>query len=346
MLRLSIFNSSAICDEFYNTYCRIKGEWCLNDMNKRDLPNIKYKSATSGKMKLDIKADAILVTATLSAKPGKVIDHKHNIKITLYSNSPYADITWQVSHKKPNAYPEGGWICLPFNVYTPQYRLGRLAGILDPPKDLVFNTYKDMFDLTNGMAIFNSKKQGVGISAQDSILTSIGEPGLWKVSKTFDPKEPTLFVNLYNNMWGTNFRQWIGGSWSSSVRIWSYENFDSAHCLITPSVEARTPVIAGSAVGTEGELATIATGLTLSQKGILVTALGPNPDGEGTILRLWEQAGKSGDCTVKLPIGFKAKSIQPMNLRGEILGAQIQLKDSMFKINIKAYSPYSFLIRH
>ena len=34
---------------------------------------------------------------------------------------------------------------------------------------------------------------------------------------------------------------------------------------------------------------------------MLVTAFGPNPDGDGTLLRLWEQAGKDGPCRVRLP---------------------------------------------
>jgi alpha-mannosidase len=50
-----------------------------------------------------------------------------------------------------------------------------------------------------------------------------------------------------------------------------------------------------------GDLPVAAAGVQLSMKGVVITAFGKNPDGEGTILRLWEQAGNSGLCTITLP---------------------------------------------
>jgi len=48
---------------------------------------------------------------------------------------------------------------------------------------------------------------------------------------------------------------------------------------------------------------------------VLVTAFGSNPDGAGTLLRLWETSGKAGSRYVKLPAGLHVKSVQPINLR-------------------------------
>ena len=57
-------------------------------------------------------------------------------------------------------------------------------------------------------------------------------------------------------------------------------------------------------------------GIELSRKGVLVTALGPNPDGDGTLLRLWEQAGEGGVCTVRLSEALRNAALQPCDLRG------------------------------
>lgn len=87
-----------------------------------------------------------------------------------------------------------------------------------------------------------------------------------------------------------------------------------------------------------------ANGLVLSRKGVRVTAFCPNPEGEGTVLRVWEQAGKGGDITVTLPPGMKAGTAQPVNLRGERAGKPIPVKDGKFNFELNAWSPKSFII--
>ena len=87
-----------------------------------------------------------------------------------------------------------------------------------------------------------------------------------------------------------------------------------------------------------------ANGLVLSRKGVRVTAFCPNPDGEGTVLRVWEQAGKGGDITVTLPQGMKVATAQPVNLRGEIAGEPIAVKNGSFTFALGAWAPKSFIL--
>jgi hypothetical protein len=74
-------------------------------------------------------------------------------------------------------------------------------------------------------------------------------------------------------------------------------------------------------------------------------AFGENPDGEGTILRLWEQAGIYGNCTVRLSGETKVTSVQPINLRGEKQGNPIKVKNGEFSFELKKYTPASFLLK-
>ena len=66
---------------------------------------------------------------------------------------------------------------------------------------------------------------------------------------------------------------------------------------------------------------------------MLVTSFGPNPFGKGTMLRLWEQAGDAGKCTVTLPEGMTFTRAVPVNLRGEKAGNAILLKIILSKLN-------------
>ncbi|MBI5396359.1 MAG: hypothetical protein HZA91_13770, partial [Verrucomicrobia bacterium] len=120
--------------------------------------------------------------------------------------------------------------------------------------------------------------------------------------------------------------------------------FEPQAGLITPSLEARSPLLAAVADGPSGKLPPTQRGLELSRKGVQVTAFGANPDGDGTVLRLWELAGKSGSCHVSLPAGFDVRSVQPVNLRGEPAGAPIVVKNGAFSINLRAFAPASFVI--
>ena len=74
------------------------------------------------------------------------------------------------------------------------------------------------------------------------------------------------------------------------------------------------------------------------------TVFGANPDGKGTILRLWEQAGVSGEVTVSLPKGMKASRMTPVNLRGEVAGKTESISRDNFTIDLTAFAPASFVL--
>ena len=75
-----------------------------------------------------------------------------------------------------------------------------------------------------------------------------------------------------------------------------------------------------------------------------MTAFCPNPDGDGVVLRLWEQSGVSGDITVTLPAGSKATKATPVTLRGEPAGVSLEIYDGKFTIALGAWAPASFVL--
>src|SRR6185437_5401892 len=161
--------------------------------------------------------------------------------------------------------------------------------------------------LNSGMTVTGSDGFGVGICPLDSPLVSLDEPGLWLFSLHFIPKRARIYVNLYNNQWDTNFPLWQDGSWRSRIRLWVVGGKrDEEKDLITPSWEARSPLVAAFADGTGGKLPAESNGLELSRRGVLVTTFGADPYSDKTLLRLWEVAGGGGKLTVKLPPGMDA----------------------------------------
>jgi alpha-mannosidase len=87
-------------------------------------------------------------------------------------------------------------------------------------------------------------------------------------------------------------------------------------------------------------------GISLSKKGILVTAYGKNRDGDGTVLRLWEKTGEKGQVKITLPKGNNFKKAYPCNLRGEISDKTgMPVINNIFETEINAYQPVSFVLK-
>lgn len=315
-----------------------------------DMPkDATYSSALPADMTLSVEQSAIDVKAVLTGTiPGPGLPQKISISLVLSGFNPTADleVSWQ---KQPDTWPETAWICLPFKVDNPKFRLGRLGADVDPVKDMnIDNSNHHLSWVNNGVAIYDGATgTGVGISTPDAPLVSLGEPGEYKFDKRYEPNKPYAYINLYNNHWRTNFPAWIGEGqrMSARVRLWSFTNFTSESALYTPNMEKRVPLQVAVSKLKTGKLPVTQSGISLSRKGVAVTAFGANPDGEGTILRVWEQGGTTGKLEVTLPKGAKYTIAQPVNLRGENNGKPISIVGNKLSLNLGAYAPVSFVLK-
>lgn len=95
--------------------------------------------------------------------------------------------------------------------------------------------------------------------------------------------------------------------------------------------------------GPAGTVRPAEAGLELSRRGIEVTAWGPNPDGSGTLLRLWELAGQDGECQVRLPRGLSATQAQPVDLRGRPIGKPLAVEGGRFNLPLRAFAPVTLV---
>ena len=326
---------------FHNAYGRPGYSW-----PKGDLPNgTTYDALTPREWKISIRRSGAADIATLSAADTLGLAKGIDIVFTFPRHQPYMEVGWRVTDKSPNPLPEGGWLCFPLAVSEPRFLLGRLGGPIDPARDIVPGANRHYFCLNTGITVAG-RNGGIGLCPLDSPCVSLDEPGLWKFSLDYVPRKSAVFVNLYNNEWNTNFPEWQGGTWCSRVRLWPLgRRFDTSEGLIVPSWEARLPLLASRAQGAGGLLSSTQTGLSLSRRGVLVTAFGQNPDGPGTLLRVWEQGGKGGRIKVTLPDGLRFSTAAPVNLRGEHLGGLLPIRSRELTFDLPAFAPASFLLQ-
>jgi len=211
---------------------------------------------------------------------------------------------------------------------------------MDPATDILPGANRDLFSVGHGVTITGADGAGIAVCPLDHPLISLDRPGCWKASKTaehFTPQKPVVYLNLYNNQWNTNFRYWYPGTWSSRVRLWTFDaNTPPEARMAAPALETRHPLLAVRTDGTGERLPPHLSGLTVS--------FGANPDGAGTLLRVWEMAGVSDKLTLTLPAGAKFTTATPVNLRGEESGPPLVISNGRLVFHLPAFAPASFLL--
>ena len=332
-------------DAYNQAYVKPGSEnWANDEMIRPPIPNMEsvvYKGTCE---KIEYLNLGNAVRATVFGNLDDKDSQSYFVSYTLYEKQAYLEIVWGVDGKKPNPLPEAGWLSFPFNLNKPEYRLYRTGGIVNPQNEFVERTNADFYFLNTSMTMFDDSGRGVALNSPTSPGVSIDNPGLFQFSKKKQLTTGKVFVNLYNTQWGTNFTEWIEGSFSSKIYIWSYSGYDSESSFITPSEETRVPLKGVFYEGPKGKSPLVSKGISLSRKGILLTAF--KEEGKGKLLRLWEQAGKSGLCEVTLLEGSSYNRAYPCNLRGEITDEKgIEILNSSFQFNIRANQPVSFILK-
>jgi hypothetical protein len=326
---------------FLKAYVKIQADWATNELGKPNMPpkeQAPYTAVSPADGKVRMIGPGFAEMSALLPGRGP---YPVTLKVTLYEQLPYADFHLTLNDKPADPWPEAGWFCFPFKVADPQFRLARLGAIVDPAKDCVEGCNNELFWLNGGMAVLNGEERGVGLWPR-SALVSLGQPGCWRYTTQWTPRKPHVFVNLFNNQWTTNFRMWNEGPIEGFVRVWAIDKYHAESSLVTPSLETRFPLRRTPFDGPAGKLSATQSGLELSRTGVAVTAFGPNPDGKGTVLRLWEQSGQGGTCRVTLPKVFA--TAQPCDLRGRPVGDALPIRDGAFEAKLDPFAPASFIL--
>jgi hypothetical protein len=324
-------------------YCRAyqQGRWGNHlhpGMYKPGLPaGIRYRraSGSNGSMHLIERGGAQTGTVEM---PGDSNNHlpATSLRVTLCAGVPYLDVELTIKDKARDNWPEADWLCLPFRLDSPQFRVARTLGVMDPAHDIMTGSNRHLYAVGAGLTLTGSDGASVSLCPMDHPLVSLDTPGIWKFSLDFVPRKPVVFLDLYNNQWNTNYRYWYSGTWSSRVRLWFGDQ------LAVPALETMLPLVASVGSGVGGSLPSSQSGISVSRPGVLVTALKQNAKSGLTFLRVWELAGESGKVTVQLPSGSRARIARPVDLRGDSQGQPIAVQAGSFEFALNPFAPASF----
>lgn len=332
--------TSYILPQYRGSHGRITGKSTYVPANAR---HVEF-SPSNCVLEVDRSGSSITASLVPRLSDGST-EHTAGLTVTLYDELPALDLKVNVIRHPATENPEAGWICLPFAIRDPQYRIRTPGAVTDPSKDMIEGGNFGFFWTQGGASVCDPAGRGVGLCSPDAPALSFGEPGSYRFQGTWNAPKSSVYVHLFNNQWNTNFRSFWGGDFSARVRIWAIDGFEAERDLVTPSEETLAPMRTGLCNYKPGSLPSMATGLALSRKGIAVTAFGSNPDGAGTLLRLWELTGRGGDCIVTLPSALGVKSAQPVDLRGRDIGEALPVRDGRITAPVAAFAPVSLRLK-
>jgi alpha-mannosidase len=307
-------------------------------MYKPGLPSeVRYRRASGANGSMHLVKQGEMLTGILEM-PSDLNNHlpATSLRVTLSAGVAYLDVELTIKDKAKDNWPEADWLCLPFRLDSPQFRVARTLGVMDPARDIMSGSNRHVYAVGAGLTITGSDGASISLCPMDHPLVSLDTPGIWKFSLDFVPKKPVVFLNLYNNQWNTNYRYWYSGTWSSRVRLWFGDQ------LAIPALETMSPLVASAESGARGKLPSSQSGISVSRPGVVVTSLRQKSKGRATFLRLWELAGESGKVTVQLPSGSLVRIARPVDLRGNLLGKAIAVQAGSFQFALNRFAPASF----
>lgn len=302
--------------EFIRTYSFRFYDWLVNDLGRLAYPPQKHLIFVPGSFSIDMKNYGRAASLVMSAQitDSSVSEYGNASKvctqITIYDDEPYIDISFILEGKEETSFIEAGHFVFSVNLANPVIRINKLGSVVDPENDIVKDANNLLYCCENWVDVSDGE-YGIAIIPFDTPLFSIGEQAIYRYGREYVKKDPVLLFNAFNNSWGTNFPQWMGGNYAFKYRLiphqgdWKKGNIakQALESVIPPlvSFSAGNPV---NAVGIPNHSEWI-KGL----EGFEVLTLKPAEDMEGLVLRLREISAESRkvELTFADKFGYIAK---------------------------------------
>lgn len=205
-------------DRFFNQYLTQKVDWTLGDFGKPGLDRIKTKSATwttrltQALVSQDRTGHRILVEMQISPDKDQQLPAAYPRQLTLElflpANEPTLHLDFQWFDKPANRLPEAMWLSFcPIASNAAGWTLDKMNRPVSP-LDVVANGNRHLHAVSKGVT-YTDPQGTLAIDTFDAPLVAPGQESLLDFNNTQPDMRQGIHFNLYNNIWGTNFRMWF-----------------------------------------------------------------------------------------------------------------------------------------
>jgi alpha-mannosidase len=342
-----IFGSKEL-QKYLCDYSYVLRDWGVNDFGKAGYPkDQQHLRFTPQGFDLDAENGfnwgKLTLTAAICDQSTMDYGNAQKVRLTvvMYEDKEYVDLKFDLLNKLETPLIESGHFAFPLSLENPRYMINKLGSVIDPEKDIVAGCNRDLHCLEKWVDISNGEC-GMAVISYDMPLLSFCEPGILMFNRDFSIKEPTLLMHAFNNGWGTNFPQWIGGDLGYRYRIVPHMG-EWKHGEIWKSAEeALKAAVISYSEGQKNKvgLPSAADLMVESAAGFVILAFKPSEDGEGYVLRMGEVKGEAGKNRIKLALNIKEafhcdlleRKAVPAELIRENQGCSIEFYSREFEI--------------
>ena len=228
-----------------------------------------------------------------------------NLEILLYDRQKRIEFRYTVD-KTYTTDKEAVYFAFPTAAQSPRFAYNTQQGWVDPARDLLKGASLEWFSVQNWMEVYDST-MAVGIVPVDASLASFGDINRGQWPAEFQPKSATLFSYAMNNYWHTNYRAGQGGTFTFRYVMTSGQHLDPAalsrigwESMEAPPVDVvkNNDKVNNPDEPLPGDQTSF---LTIDSPNVVVITWKRAENGNGTILRLKEIAGKDESAVVELP---------------------------------------------
>lgn len=298
--------------EYIRSYSYRFYDWLVNDLGRIGYPSQKHLTFIPSMFSIIGEIGngyaSIIMKTHINNESVKDYGNAEEIstEIRIYSNQPYIDISYSLKGKEETSYVEAGHFAFPINLKNPQIRINKLGSVIDSANDIIRDANHAVYCCENWVDITDGIN-GIAFIPYDMPLFSIGDQMIYKYQRQYEEVRPELYFNAFNNSWGTNFPQWLGGDYTFRYRIITHLGDWKQGNIEKKAFESVTPVLAAYSLDTkkEGRKLPLSYSMFNLTDGIEVLALKPAESNNGFVLRLRQIMGEERSVQVASAVRFK-----------------------------------------
>lgn len=210
--------------EYLRAYAWRFSPWGVKDNGREAYPECGHRMFRPLFRGMRIEGDSIVFRYDGPESVGHYGDARHvELTVTLPPAGDEVFVEIRLQDKQETPFVESGSLRFPLAFDKPVYRIGKANTELDPATDIREGANHALYCVESHVSAFDGTA-GVCVVPCDSPLAALGETGILTYRRKWrEPESPVLHANLFNNMWGTNFPQWIGGTFRSRFVLFGFD---------------------------------------------------------------------------------------------------------------------------
>lgn len=206
---------------FLDRYLRSRQDWALADFGKPGLPDSVQAQRNDGfpatlSIRHDPEGSRLLLSGAPAPFPGGV--RRVETELFLPHNRPEIEAELRFFGKEPARSPHAFWVRIRPEC-GPELKISftKLGEPIDPRR--VVPGGARTLHAVDGTIQFAGEAGCCTLETLDAPLFAPGEPALFDFPDTLPEFRRGGWINLYNNVWGTNFPMWFSDDMRYRFRL-------------------------------------------------------------------------------------------------------------------------------